>query len=93
MEILKINPCVNEPKIYTGTFDVLVFKVILRAWCICLKMAWHSKTSVPRENAEWNLEVGGGGGGSCKHVYLVYIWPFSVQGHLGVLIVQWNRWV
>ncbi len=27
--ILKINPYVNEPKFYTGTFDLLVFKVIL----------------------------------------------------------------
>ncbi len=49
MTILKINPSVNEPKFYTGAFDVLVFKVIL---CICLNMACYSKTGVPRENAE-----------------------------------------
>ena len=50
----------------------------------CPKMAYNSK----RLTLEWNrfkfgLELGGGGG-SC-HMYMGYLWPFSVQGHFDVI--------
>ena len=72
-----------NPKFYTGTFDVLMFKVILGLFGAfnCLKMACYSKTGVPGENAEWHLEVWG----SCKHVY-------GGTFDLLVLKVIWGFW-
>ncbi len=51
MAILKINQCVNEPKFYTGTIDVLMFTVIfglfgafVSKWTVTRKQVSLEKT-------------------------------------------------
>ena len=59
-------------------------------WCTCLKIASSSNTDVRREkrNEIWKSGVAG-----IMYMYMGYLWLFSVQGHLRVLIMQWNIWI
>ncbi len=67
MALLEIGPYmyVNEPKFQSGTFDLLVFRVILESRGAHISKWPETRNRCPRRNVEWNLEVGG----SCKHVY------------------------
>ncbi len=52
MEISKMGPYVNEPKFCTGTFDLLVFKVMLGSFG-ALVFKWPvAQTQVSVEKAE-----------------------------------------
>ena len=64
MAIWKIGPYVSEPKFYTGMFDLLVFKVILRSFALVSKWpVTRTQVSVEKRGVKF------GSGVSCKHVY------------------------
>ena len=75
---------VDISTIYMGTFDLVVFKVILEPFLGALvKMVHYSERDGRRAKQEWNLELG-----DTSNSYIIYMGyrrPCSVQGHLGVI--------